>query len=61
MTGDDSEKRRRDHTEAPERKRLKQAKSWGPQREELRGLEAKTRRDRGDLDAEGWSQTREGG
>lgn len=40
MTGDDSEKRRRDHTEAPERKRRKQAKSWGPQREELRGLEA---------------------
>ena len=32
MTGDDSDKGRRDHTEAPERKRCKQTKRWNPQR-----------------------------
>lgn len=50
MTGEDSEKRRQDHTEAPERKELKQkAKSWSPQRgaQGLRGKDPERQRDLG--------------
>lgn len=60
MTGDDGDKRRRGHSEAPGRKRCKQqTKSWDPQTErQARGLRDKDGERQRCSGAEGWSRTR---